>query len=644
MVVLLARFCGWALARSPESLARATTRALARFLYLILGWRRRLLLSNLHHAYPDLCRRELRRLAVTCMERSVETGLFAAAMPGFSPARLQAMVTLDEETRGQLRAGAASGEPHLILIPHLGCWEALTALPLLYGGSLPRIGVVYRPLDHAGLEREMIRVRSRFGIELLSRKEGFARAGALLAEGGGVGILFDQSAGRQGTLIPFLGRMASATTLPGLLAQKYRAHIWLMYFHRTGFWRGKLRMIPNVLPPEKEAVLIGANRWLETILRTDRDQAASWLWLHDRWRTRPDPQSRFNLGGRRGAVGLESCGRGNRFWIRLPNWLGDAILVAPLLRLLRASRPDAALTLIGPAAFADWFRATDLADDYLPLPPRGPGRLLWFRRLRHRYPDTFLILTQSFRGDLEARLTACPERIGLRLPGRPRPLLTRRWKPVPDFDWDRTHQLRLQEAFWRAFGLQGDLDLSPLRIHAPRQRHEIAVFCGSNNRPDKRWPAGHWAALLASLAPSLPGTRFVLLGSEADQSLAQTVAAAAAANLPLANECGHHPLGRLWQELDRFAGVLAIDSGGMHLANAAGIPTVALFGPTNPLRTGPIFHAPRLVLQPPGCPETGGSRLEVLNPSEAADRIKLFLAGSHGTTAPGPSDSGNTSP
>jgi hypothetical protein len=47
----------------------------------------------------------------------------------------------------------------------------------------------------------------------------------------------------------------------------------------------------------------------------------------------------------------------------------------------------------------------------------------------------------------------------------------------------------------------------------------------------------------------------------------------------------------------------------MHLANALGVPVIGLFGPTNPIRTGPVFAAPYRILQPPGCPPTGGGSL-----------------------------------
>ncbi|HEX3730619.1 MAG TPA: glycosyltransferase family 9 protein, partial [Opitutaceae bacterium] len=52
----------------------------------------------------------------------------------------------------------------------------------------------------------------------------------------------------------------------------------------------------------------------------------------------------------------------------------------------------------------------------------------------------------------------------------------------------------------------------------------------------------------------------------------------------------------------------------MHLANAVGVPLIALFGPTNPVRTGPVFRAPIRILQPPGCPPQGGLPLAGLGP------------------------------
>ena len=61
------------------------------------------------------------------------------------------------------------------------------------------------------------------------------------------------------------------------------------------------------------------------------------------------------------------------------------------------------------------------------------------------------------------------------------------------------------------------------------------------------------------------------------------------------------------KQIARCAVLACNDTGGMHLANMLGVPVVAVFGPTNPVRTGPVFEARAAVLQPPGCPATGGA-------------------------------------
>jgi len=70
--------------------------------------------------------------------------------------------------------------------------------------------------------------------------------------------------------------------------------------------------------------------------------------------------------------------------------------------------------------------------------------------------------------------------------------------------------------------------------------------------------------------------------------------------------------------------VVTNDTGGMHLANALGVPVLALFGPTNPVRTGPVFSAPFAVVQPPGCPSTGGAELAQLEPGSVLTALRTL--------------------
>ncbi len=80
------------------------------------------------------------------------------------------------------------------------------------------------------------------------------------------------------------------------------------------------------------------------------------------------------------------------------------------------------------------------------------------------------------------------------------------------------------------------------------------------------------------------------------------------------------------RELAGCRALVTNDTGGMHLANAMGIPLLGLFGPTNPVRTGPIFAGSTHILQPPGCPPRGGWSLAALPPESVASALRQVLA------------------
>ena len=245
-----------------------------------------------------------------------------------------------------------------------------------------------------------------------------------------------------------------------------------------------------------------------------------------------------------------------------------------------------------------------MADAVHPLPPRGPGYFAHFASLRAAYVDVWILFTNSLRGDLEAWLAGAPQRFGISRHGRPRPLLTDAWPLPGGFDESRHHQLELWEAFLRNFGLAVPPLLSPVGGTSAGPTAPIALIPGSENNPSKRWPVAHWRSLIEGL----PGERFVVFGTRADIPIAEAVAKGFPRER-VENRAGRTDLPSFVEGLASCRLLVTNDTGGMHLANARGVP---LFGPTNPVRTGPVFAASSRILQPPGCPPTGGAPLASL--------------------------------
>ena len=123
---------------------------------------------------------------------------------------------------------------------------------------------------------------------------------------------------------------------------------------------------------------------------------------------------------------------------------------------------------------------------------------------------------------------------------------------------------------------------------------------------------------------SFPGERFLILGTPGDRAVADSVAAGFDPAL-VENLAGRTDIAGFAERLVSCRLLVTNDTGGMHLANSLGVPLVALFGPTNPIRTGPVFSAPFRILQPPGCPPTGGGSLAELAPDTVIAAVREHL-------------------
>ncbi|HEY5080211.1 MAG TPA: glycosyltransferase family 9 protein [Opitutaceae bacterium] len=613
---------GRMLALAPEALLRAIAAVGGELILWLAPRRRRVLRSNLHHAFPGRPRAWRRGIARESSRRLVETAMLSTAAPFLSERRIRAIARLGPSAKAFALEIASRPRPVVLATLHLALWESQTWLKMLSETPLPEFGIIFRPLDDPSLDAFVKRSRERHGMRLLSRREGFAQALGILRGNGCVGILFDQNAGDQGALTLLLGRVCSSTELPGVLAAKFGAELRTFYPRRTAFWRVTFETDPVPNDGTAAGATLALNRWLEGAL-ADESLCASWLWAHDRWRNQDVPARRLRLEARRDLLaedlrerGLSALPRNTRVWMRLPNWLGDVAMAVPLVRAVRASRPDAEITLLVKPPFVPLLESWGIADHVRPLPPPGLAYLGHFAGLRAAYPDAWILLTNSLRGDLEARVAGCPQRFGITRPGRGRPLLSHAY-PLPEgYDEARHHQLELWEGFLRHFGLEGPLDCSPVSVQAPGMAGPVGIIPGSENNPSKRWPARHWRGLI----DAMPSEKFVLLGTAADSPVAAEICAGLDP-ARVRNLAGKTTLLEFAAALTACRVLVSNDTGGMHLANALGVPLIALFGPTNPIRTGPVFASAHRILQPPGCPPTGGGSLVDLPPATVVSAL-----------------------
>ena len=103
-----------------------------------------------------------------------------------------------------------------------------------------------------------------------------------------------------------------------------------------------------------------------------------------------------------------------RILIRLPNWLGDALMARPLLHAVRRALPAAAIAGVAPAPVLGLLAADGVIDLPEPWSPESMGRRALIGRLRAWRPEAAVVLPPSFSSALFAWRVGAPLRAGYR--------------------------------------------------------------------------------------------------------------------------------------------------------------------------------------------------------------------------------------
>ena len=129
-------------------------------------------------------------------------------------------------------------------------------------------------------------------------------------------------------------------------------------------------------------------------------------------------------------------------------------------------------------------------------------------------------------------------------------------------------------------------------------RRWLAVQPGAR-WPDKRWPAEYFVELIRQIAADFPEIQFAVMGGSDERELAESIVAAAPQRA--LNLAGQLSLPEMVEWLRLSSVMVTNDTGPMHVAAALGRPVVAIFGPTDPHRTGPYGQIGLALRQPLPC-------------------------------------------
>ena len=305
--------------------------------------------------------------------------------------------------------------------------------------------------------------------------------------------------------------------------------------------------------------------------------------------------------------------------IRATNWVGDAIMAIPALRVVRARFPQAHIAIVARSYVADIYRGQELCDELIPYDPNGDhagfsGRKKLIDDLRAQKFDIALLLQNAFDAAWLVWRAGIPERIGYARDAR---------------SWLLTHAVRVprpgeipaHEKFYYLELLRrvGWLEALPdetfiqlnvaeaARSSASRTLHEagarinsvrVAIGAGASYGSAKCWPPSRFAELANRLQGECD-MDVILFGTASEASVSNAIAAAMRrAPIDLTGKTSIADLPALLSQCHLFIGN---DSGAMHVAASVGLPVVAIFGPTDPFGTAPVTPRSTIVREKPYC-------------------------------------------
>jgi len=302
----------------------------------------------------------------------------------------------------------------------------------------------------------------------------------------------------------------------------------------------------------------------------------------------------------------------NKILIRGTNWIGDAILTIPAIEAIRATYPQAHIAVLAKSWVADIYKLFSSINEVIIYENKYDNIMGVFRLaqlLKKRKFDAAILLQNAIEAAIISCAAGIPLRAGYNTDGRGI-LLTHRVQRSKEIN--KLHQIDYYLEMVKALGCvsankemhletkinRHDAQSVLQKYISDRQKEIIGIAPGAAYGPAKRWFPARFAAVADKIADTY-GCQIILLGGKSDGDT--TEEARRLAQTSLLNLAGKTNLKEAVYLISQCRLFLSNDSGLMHIAGALNIPTIAIFGSTNPATTSPAGNQSIIVRHEVSC-------------------------------------------
>ena len=289
-IYYLGRVIVFFLAILPIQFGRRLADSAGRLSFAILKKTRKRALNNLRSAFPEKSDAELEKIGKTVFCNLARNIIEVFNTYKLDKKNFPLWATL--EGFDKLERELEKGKGVVLLASHVGNWE-LIPFCFKLAKDYPSTIIVRRVYFHK-YDKLLEKMRGSRGVNIIYRDESPKKVLRALKRNEPVGLLADQDmASLDGIFVDFFGKPAYTTKAPALLAMASGAPLMPCFMIREKN-RDRHRFIiqdPIELakgPDKEENVRINTQRWSTAVEKFIRKHPDQWVWMHRRWKTRPE--------------------------------------------------------------------------------------------------------------------------------------------------------------------------------------------------------------------------------------------------------------------------------------------------------------------------------------------------------------------
>ena len=277
----------WLVGRLPYTLQRGLGRALGLLTARLPGERRLVAARNIELCFPDLDPQQRAELLHATL-RDLGMLLIEFALAWFGSARTLARVPCTIEGLEHLERCRAQGRGVLLVGAHFSHLELCARLV----SQRIRIAGMYRVMDDPVFERAVLRARLRYADSMFPKEE-LRRIVKYMKNGGTIWYAPDQDMrGKDSVFVPFFGIRAATITATHHLARLSGAAVIPFFHRRNADGRGyTIRLEAPLEDFPGTDVAADTARVNAIVERMVREAPAQYLWIHKRFKRRPEGEA-----------------------------------------------------------------------------------------------------------------------------------------------------------------------------------------------------------------------------------------------------------------------------------------------------------------------------------------------------------------